>query len=228
MVSVILPTYNGLEFIAESIDSILNQTYKDFELVIVNDGSEDDITDIVNFYLKDNRVKYYEKSNGGTANAMNYGIERAKGDVIMFTADDDVSLPDKIKLGLKSLKGYDFGYTGYYHANPKAEPWQYVPPKPLTEDNIINNDCCSGEAFVFTKKLWEKIPFRNIRVNEDMAWLVDAYKYGVKSNYIDKPTFMYRMLPTGLSYSRKKEVDDISINLVRELNEKKIKDFRIK
>jgi glycosyltransferase involved in cell wall biosynthesis len=228
MVSVILPTYNGLEYISESIESILNQTYRDIELVIVNDGSTDDISDVINYYLKDKRVKYYEKSNGGTADALNYGIDRATGSTIMFSADDDVSLPNKVELGLKALRGCDFGYTGYYHANPKAEPWQYVSPKPLTEDNIINNDCCSGEAFVFTRKLWEKIPFRNLRVNEDMAWLVDAYKHGIKSNFIDKPTFLYRMLPTGLSYSKKEEVDKISLELVRELNEKKVKNFRIK
>lgn len=217
-----------MEFLAESIDSCLSQSYKNIELVIVNDGSTDDISDIINFYIKDKRVKYFKKKNGGTADAMNYGIKRATGDVMMFTADDDISLPDKVDIGLKAWRGYDLGYSGYYHANPKGEVWDYVPPRPLTEDNIIDNNCCSGEAFVFSKKLWEKIPFRNLRVNEDMAWLVDAYKAKVTSNFIDKPTFKYRMLSSGLSYSRKKEVDDISLKLVEELNASKLSRFKIK
>ena len=98
-VSVIIPTYNRAHLVDRAIQSVLNQTYKDFELIIVDDGSTDNTEDIIKeFQKKDERIKYirHEENRGGSA-ARNTGIKAAKGEYIAFLDSDDEWLP--IKLG---------------------------------------------------------------------------------------------------------------------------------
>lgn len=91
MVSVVMPSYNSEKYIAESIESILKQTYSDFELIVVNDGSVDKTKDIVREYIKrDNRVHMIEQRNQGVSVARNTGIEASKGEYISFLDADDV------------------------------------------------------------------------------------------------------------------------------------------
>ena len=78
LVSVIIPAYNAENFISHTIESVLNQDYKNFELIIINDGSTDNTSGIVNGYLlKDKRIKFFEQSNSGRSAARNYGIKSA-------------------------------------------------------------------------------------------------------------------------------------------------------
>ena len=80
LISVIMPTYNDSKYLKHAIEDILNQTYKNFELIVVNDGSTDNTEDIVlEFVKKDSRIKYYKKKNGGTGSALNFGFTQAKG-----------------------------------------------------------------------------------------------------------------------------------------------------
>src|SRR5690606_12181953 len=89
-VSIILPCYNVEKHIAKSIQSVLAQTYADFELLVVIDGSPDNSKTIAEKYaLNDNRIKVFEKPNGGLSDARNYGLERAKGEWITFVDSDD-------------------------------------------------------------------------------------------------------------------------------------------
>lgn len=94
--SVIIPTYNREKLLKRAIDSILNQTYKHFELIIVDDGSTDHTKDLVESY-KDNRIIYIYKENGGQNSALNKGIECAKGEYIAFCDSDDSWFPGKLK-----------------------------------------------------------------------------------------------------------------------------------
>ncbi len=92
-ISVIIPVYNGAEKMADTLDSIYNQTFKNFELILVNDGSTDNIIEIVNNYKKNNSIKNMElitTLNKGVSNARNIGIEKAKGRYIMFLDSDDL------------------------------------------------------------------------------------------------------------------------------------------
>ncbi|MCQ6265561.1 glycosyltransferase [Fictibacillus sp. WQ 8-8] len=97
LVSVVMPVYNGEAFLMESVDSVLNQTYKHFELIVVNDGSTDRTKDILSS-LNDDRIKsIHLEKNGGAANALNIGIKEAKGDWIAIQDADDISLPNKLE-----------------------------------------------------------------------------------------------------------------------------------
>jgi glycosyltransferase involved in cell wall biosynthesis len=213
--SIIIPTYNRSEYLAEAVESCLNQTVP-CEVVIVDDGSTDSTEELIEYY-KD-RVLYLKKENGGPASAMNYGIERCSGDILMFGASDDIQLPNKVELSLQAIQRADIGYTGYYYCNTKGEVWEYIHATPTNRESIINGTCASGGALTFKRSLWEKIPYRNLPLNEDLAWVIDAYKLGCTFNYIDEPTYKYRVLPDGLSYSRKKEVDNLTKELLKEIN----------
>jgi len=92
--SIIVPVYNVEKYLRSCLDSILNQTYKDYEVIIVNDGTKDNSQDIIDEYVKkDNRFKGFIKSNGGLSDARNYGVGKAKGDYLVFVdSDDDINL----------------------------------------------------------------------------------------------------------------------------------------
>lgn len=90
-VSVLMSVYNGERWLAESIESVLNQTFTDFEFLIVNDGSTDGSGEIINRYAEqDSRIHVFDKPNTGLADSLNYGIARAKGEWIARIDADDV------------------------------------------------------------------------------------------------------------------------------------------
>jgi SAM-dependent methyltransferase len=91
-VSVIMPTYNRARMIGKSIDSVLNQTFKDWELIVISDGSTDNTRQVVRRY-KDPRIIFLEKENAGPASARNYGLRHARGEYIAYCDDDDEILP---------------------------------------------------------------------------------------------------------------------------------------
>ncbi|HAB67391.1 MAG TPA: hypothetical protein DCE23_08495 [Firmicutes bacterium] len=88
--SIIVPVYNVEKYIGDCLDSILNQTYDNFEVIVVNDGSPDNSQDIIDKYVKkDKRIRSFIKKNGGLSDARNYGVSKAKGDYLVFVDSDD-------------------------------------------------------------------------------------------------------------------------------------------
>ena len=92
-VSVIIPFYNGITRLSEAVQSAINQTYNNLEIIIVNDGSPEDVSDFLEKYGDD--IKYFYKENGGPASARNFAIQKATGDYIAFLDSDDIWLPTK-------------------------------------------------------------------------------------------------------------------------------------
>ena len=104
LVSVIMPAYNNEKFIAESIQSVLDQTYANWELLVVDDGSTDTTADIIRaFAARDSRVKYLFQQNGRQAKARNTGIQNSHGTLIGFLDADDLWLPEKLERQLQTL-----------------------------------------------------------------------------------------------------------------------------
>ncbi len=95
LVSVVIPTYNRSQFVTEAIDSVLNQTYPNIELIVVNDGSIDNTEEKLQPYM--NKIIYVKKENGGTSSAVNAGLRIAKGKYIARLDDDDLFMPDKVE-----------------------------------------------------------------------------------------------------------------------------------
>lgn len=108
LVSIVIPVYKGKPFLKEAIDSCLGQTYKNIEIIVVNDGSPDngETREIANQY--GDKIRYFEKSNGGVSTALNYGIKQMKGDWFSWLSHDDLYDPDKIKHQIDALSEYDF------------------------------------------------------------------------------------------------------------------------
>lgn len=110
LISVIIPVYNGSRYLAEAVDSALNQTYARKEIIVVNDGSRDDgKTESVAKGFGD-RIRYYSKENGGVSTALNLGIRESKGEYISWLSHDDAFNPHKLATQVSFLAGLDPGY----------------------------------------------------------------------------------------------------------------------
>ena len=105
LVSIIMPVYNGSNYISESLGSALNQTYKNIEIIIVNDGSSDNTEEIVKSY--GTKVRYFKKENGGVSSALNLGIKNMKGKYFSWLSHDDMYSNDKIEKQIEALKKLD-------------------------------------------------------------------------------------------------------------------------
>jgi len=102
LVSVIIPTYNSAKYIAEAIDSVLAQTYENFEIITIDDGSTDNTEEMLKPYM--GKITYIRKENGGPASARNRGIEISKGEFIAFLDADDVWLPQKLEKQMNFMR----------------------------------------------------------------------------------------------------------------------------
>ena len=107
MISVIIPVYNVKNYLEECVDSILSQTFSDFELILVDDGSTDGSSEICDRYLSDSRVKVVHKENGGLLSARKAGVEQVKGDYVCFIDSDDYVANDFLLNYNKILEKYN-------------------------------------------------------------------------------------------------------------------------
>ena len=107
MLSIIIPLYNKQAVIARTIESILSQSYINWELIIVDDGSTDGSDEVVRLYLGDQRIRYIRKPNGGVSSARNRGIKEAKGEWICYIDADDYFLPEGLKTMVELAEKYN-------------------------------------------------------------------------------------------------------------------------
>lgn len=137
LVSVIIPVYNGSNYLRDAIDSVLLQTYPNIEIIVVNDGSNDNgMTEEVALGYGD-RIRYFHKENGGVGSALNLGIEKMKGDYFSWLSHDDLYLPQKIDSQMRLLENYSnktLIVTGGYTVVDELKNFQYdVNPLALFE-----------------------------------------------------------------------------------------------
>lgn len=103
MITVITPTYNRAELVQATIKSVLAQSYTDWELVLVDDGSTDNTEEAIQLFLSDKRISYHKKHNSGQADSLNYGVARAKGEFIVFLDSDDEAYPNWLETVVKEI-----------------------------------------------------------------------------------------------------------------------------
>lgn len=128
-VSVIIPTYNQPMLLCEAIDSVLNQTFNDLELIIVDDGSTDNTSDIIARYKKrSNKIRYFFQKNGGPSAARNAGIQLSNGEYVSFLDHDDILLPTKIEKQVDFLstnKNFGMVFSNAYEFNREGVTKKY-------------------------------------------------------------------------------------------------------
>lgn len=190
LVSVITPTYNCAKFIGDTIESVQKQTYKKWEMIIVDDCSVDNTRDIVMSYSeKDARIKYYIlDSNSGAAIARTRAMELAEGEYIAFLDSDDLWVKDKLKKQLLFMKknGVSFTSTSYEQIDEEGKSLgKIIKSIPKTNYNRLLLDCPVGNSTVmYSVKKMGKFEVPNIRKrNDDALWLQmlkkEKYIYGM-------------------------------------------------
>jgi glycosyltransferase involved in cell wall biosynthesis len=141
-VSVIMPTYNRAKRLKEAIESVLNQTLRDFELIIINDGSTDNTREVISKF-KDKRIVYLEKKNGGPSSARNSGLLRAEGRYISYLDDDDIYYPCHLKILSRYLDinpdiGLIYGSAHFRSGRRVFKPYPFTYSQERLElDNFI-------------------------------------------------------------------------------------------
>jgi glycosyltransferase involved in cell wall biosynthesis len=124
-VSIVIPVFNGSNYLGEAIDSALTQTYGNMEIIVINDGSSDNGKTRGIALSYGDKIRYYEKENGGVATALNYGIRKMTGDYFSWLSHDDLYYPDKIKSQIEYLKKFDdkkvILYSDYDVIDEKSE-----------------------------------------------------------------------------------------------------------
>ncbi|MCC8467389.1 MAG: glycosyltransferase [Rickettsia endosymbiont of Eriopis connexa] len=122
-VSVIIPVYNRINWTIEAIESVLAQTHENFEVLVIDDGSTEDISELTEICKKDKRIKYFRKENEGPAAARNLGIKNALGEYIAFLDSDDLFMPSKIEVQLRFMAENDrlFSHTSYQKTDEQGK-----------------------------------------------------------------------------------------------------------
>lgn len=151
-ISVIVPIYNSEKYISRCIDSILNQEYKDFELLLINDGSTDNTINIINSY-DDERIKIYSQENKGAGSARNLGLKYATGKYIVFVDSDDIIKSDYLKIMIELIEKNNADIVAcLYEKNVENIIENQTKNNEYIE--ILNNE----KAFKYLISLPEKIP----------------------------------------------------------------------
>lgn len=220
-ISVILPVYNAEKYVCESIDSILNQTFKDFELIILNDGSTDRSAEIINQYLSlDSRIKIiHNKENIGLIATLNKGIDLAKGKFIARMDADDVSLPMRFQKQIEFLNqnnSIDIIGTSYEKfGNDNKTIHLTTNPKQIEIELLFHNPICHPSVMLRTKSIIEaNLKFESDFIhNEDWAFWLAALSKGLKIANIPDVLLKYRCEGQNITVKNKHTIKDRFINL---------------
>ena len=176
LVSIIMPTYNCAKFIGKTIESVLNQTYSNWELIIVDDCSKDNTEEVVKAF-NDSRIKYNKlENNSGAAIARTEAMKIASGTYMAFLDSDDLWKKDKLEKQLKFMKenNYNFTCTAYEQINEAGEKLnKIIKTKKRADYNRILLDCPVGNSTVmYNVEKLGKFEVPNIRKrNDDCLWL---------------------------------------------------------
>lgn len=224
-----MAVYNGEKYIQEAIESVLNQTYKDIELVVVDDGSNDNTRKIVEKY-KD--VIYIYQENKGQGSARNLGIEVSKGEYLAFLDSDDLYAPDKIEKQLKILlknNNIDVVYNDLKVVDEKLNYLNILKSEGIYEKredllaNIIYRQVIQGPICMMLRRKC----IEDIKWSEELIYAVDyeyviklAFKYNFK--YLEEPLYIYRRHESNLSNKHNTTVEE-EIRIVKKIGIDNIK-----
>lgn len=215
LISVIVPIYNVEDYIRQCFDSLLHQTYQNFEVLMINDGSPDNSASICQEYAaRDSRFRYFEKENGGISTAVNLGIEHSQGEYVTLMDPDDWADNDYLEVlynaivqegadvSISSYKCFDMSNNSFYfHAFTKEYGKKVFTNKEFLESlpDLVASDY---SFFITASKLVRKEMIGLIRFNADTKLAMDMefwYKVYLKVNkvvFVNRDTYTYRIHST--------------------------------
>lgn len=222
LVSVIIPYYNQAQYLPDALASVLAQTHRHWECIIVNDGSNDNTDEVASKWLKkDERFKYIKKENGGLSSARNAGLKEAKGSFLQFLDSDDAIHPEKFALQLKALDSTELhalSISDYFSSTAsnltQKHPSRYLAPWFKTSNHLqeLITDwekqlSIPVHCFLFKAALFfdhnilfnEKLPN-----HEDWDCWMNIFKYKPEVVYVDQKLATYRIRENAMCYDKKR------------------------
>ena len=205
LVSVIMAAYNAEKTIEQSINSVLNQTYPDVELLVVDDYSQDRTVKLVeNIMARDNRVRLiYNKENSGVSYMRKHGLEEAKGAWIAILDSDDIWAPEKLEkqIILQKKMNADLLFTGSAFMDSDGQPidWYLHAPSEVTYRHLLKQNVLSNSSSLVRKELYEKHYAVGDGMHEDFAVWLGILKEGKRAYGVDEPLLTYRIAKSSKS-----------------------------
>ena len=196
LVSIIMPSFNTANYISKSIESVIRQSYKNWELIIVDDCSTDNTEEVVEFYLTDGRIKYRKnEKNSGAAVSRNRALREANGRWIAFLDSDDLWMPDKLskQISFMEKNDYHFSYTAYAEMDENNNQNGIVVrgPKKITKAGFYNYCWPGCLTVMYDAKVVGLIQIADIKKNNDYAmWLKVCHK--ADCYFLDECLALYR------------------------------------
>ena len=208
-ISIIIPCYNQAHFLKQCIDSVLQQSYTDWEIIIVNDGSTDNTLKLaLEFAKKDNRINVIDKENGGLSSARNAGIQQAKGKWFLFLDADDYLLSryfEYVLVGLIGLSSHTLLQYGYQYVEEKSKKIIYSKSLSISElslvPTIFKGNIGPCHSILINAELVRKIGFldENLKSAEDWDFWIRAAKAGAEVKQIEQVLVAYRYSKDSMS-----------------------------
>lgn len=202
--TVVVPTFNQAQFLGKALDSLLDQTFQNWEAVIVNDGSTDDTPDVMNKYKSiDRRFRFYHKENGGVSSALNVGIQKARGQWICWLSSDDWFETDKLETHYNAIREnpeikffQSHWYVYFQDTDTKVAPnlWLATPPKEFQVSRFFWANYVHGNSIAINRTVFDKVGLfdESLRQGQDFdMWLRITAEF--PAHYIDKRTCVTRI-----------------------------------
>lgn len=201
LVSILIPAYNAEKYIGVALDSALNQTYKNLEIVVVNDGSRDNTEAVIKNY-RDRRLRYFSQENRGIARTRNKLLREAKGEYITFLDSDDIYLPDKVREEVEFLEtNSDYGAVYcdlryFFDENPnKLYRHKYVFHSGDILAELLKRQFITNTTLMLRRSVIEKIGDFNeeAREVEDWSYFLRMSRAGIKFGFIKEDSVRFRL-----------------------------------
>ncbi len=215
LVSIITPSYNSAKFIGETINSVLSQTYHNWEMIIVDDCSNDNTVDIIREYIwKDSRIKLIEnKVNVGAAETRNEALRVANGRFIAFLDSDDLWLPRKLEDQIEFMHNNDiaFSFTDYEVIKENGMSTNKIikVPRKINYNQYLSNTIIGCLTVVIDKDKVDYFEMPNIKSSHDMALWLLIMKKGFKAYGLQKCLSKYRLVSTSNTAKKWKAAKDV-------------------
>ena len=208
-VSIVMPAYNAERYIAESIRSVLAQTFADWELLVIDDGSADDTAAIVQRQAaEDERIRFLKNDrNRGVSATRSRGVREARGEWIAFLDSDDLWLPEKLERQLALAEIHPdaaLTYTASAFMNTDGKRYSYVlkvPPE-LSFRGLLRHNYLSCSSVMAKRDLLTRYPFPGDEMHEDLAVWLQILREIPRAYGVNEPLLVYRLSGSSKSASR--------------------------